>query len=365
MGLGGKSIEFGETLAEIAIRKIGKIHERKKVNDKRRRELYADLTIEQQKDIDNFYIKNYGEKIPYNWHRLYTSYTGNFDFKYFPEFLAIPLLERIWNSNKYKNAFADKNVLPLLINKVGNVVMPEIILTCTNGLLRDKNFERISADKAVKILSQYENVFIKPSVDSSSGIGCVIINTDNLILDEKKKQYKGNYCIQSVIKNNLTLRKVYPYGVNTFRVISYIWNDEIKICPVVLRLGRNKKYLDNAHQDGIFIGVKDDGELMPCAFSEFRDRFYFHPDTGIVFDNYVIPQYEEIIKNTKLLHARIPQLGIINWDITINEKNEIVVIEANTNGGSYWLPQMAHGKSLFLEDCAGILQMLKKNKKWF
>ena len=45
MGLGGKSIEFGETLAEIAIRKIGKIHERKKVNDKRRRELYADLTI--------------------------------------------------------------------------------------------------------------------------------------------------------------------------------------------------------------------------------------------------------------------------------------------------------------------------------
>lgn len=365
MGIGSRAIVFGENLAEIAIRKIGKIHEYKKVNDKRRKELYANLTMEQQKAIDTFYIKNYGEKIPYNWHRLYTSYTGNFDLKYFPEFLGIPLLERIWNLNKYKYAFADKNVLPLLIKKVGNVVIPEIILTCTNGMLRDNNFEVINEDKATKILSQYEKVFIKPSVDSSSGIGCEIVSTEGLSLDDKKKFYRGNYCIQSVIKNNLALKKVYPYSVNTFRVISYIWNDDIKICPIVLRMGRNKRYLDNAHQDGIFIGVKDNGLLMPCAFSEFQDRFYSHPDTGIVFENYVIPKYEEIIKTTKLLHYRIPQLGIISWDITINEKNEIVLIEANTVAGSYWLPQMAHGKSLFGDDCDGILQMIKKNKKWF
>lgn len=161
------------------------------------------------------------------------------------------------------------------------------------------------------------------------------------------------------------MKDLYPYGVNTFRVITYIWNNDIKICPIVLRLGRNKNYLDNAHQNGIFIGVKENGGLLPVAFSEFQDRFLKHPDTGVCFENYIIPQIYEIQEKVKLLHSRIPQLGIIHWDITINNNNEIVVVEANTVGGGIWLPQMAHGKSLFGEDCAEILQMLKKHKKWF
>lgn len=81
-------------LGEIIERKVRKIYEFKKVKNSKRKCLYTELTKEQKEAIDKFYLENYGEKIPYNWHQLYTSFTGNFDEKYFPEFLYIPLLER-------------------------------------------------------------------------------------------------------------------------------------------------------------------------------------------------------------------------------------------------------------------------------
>ena len=44
------------------------------------------------------------------------SYTGNFDEKFFPEFLFIPNLERKWNDDRYKYALEDKNLLPILFS---------------------------------------------------------------------------------------------------------------------------------------------------------------------------------------------------------------------------------------------------------
>lgn len=64
----------------------------KKVKESRRKRIYENilLTDIEKKKIDEFYLKNYGKKIPYEWHKLYKSYTGKFDERYFPEFLYIP-----------------------------------------------------------------------------------------------------------------------------------------------------------------------------------------------------------------------------------------------------------------------------------
>ena len=45
---------------------------------------------------------------------------------------------------------------------------------------------------------------------------------------------------------------------------------------------------------------------------------------------------------------------------TINEEGEPVLIEANINGGSVWLFQMAHGYGAFGEDTAEVLRWLHK-----
>ena len=82
--------------------------EKKKFKDKRRVSIYSKVVLsnDQKKDIDDFYIANYGKKIKHIWHRYYTAYTGSFDVEYFPELLAIPELERFMNPySEYVTAF--------------------------------------------------------------------------------------------------------------------------------------------------------------------------------------------------------------------------------------------------------------------
>ena len=57
----------------------------------------ADLTDGQKRAIDDFYVENYGKKIPYTWHRHNLAISGNFDVRFFPELLFIPEFERYMN----------------------------------------------------------------------------------------------------------------------------------------------------------------------------------------------------------------------------------------------------------------------------
>lgn len=63
------------------------------------------------------------------------------------------------------------------------------------------------------------------------------------------------------------------------------------------------------------------------------------------------------------MHCAIPQVGVINWDFTIDKEGNPVLIEANINGGSVWLFEMAHGVGAFGDKTADILKWLNKMNK--
>ena len=41
---------------------------------------------------------------------------------------------------------------------------------------------------------------------------------------------------------------------------------------------------------------------------------------------------------------QLPEIGVVNWDFTVDHNNNPVLIEANIGGGSIWLTQMANGR---------------------
>ena len=129
---------------------------------------------------------------------------------------------------------------------------------------------------------------IKPVQDTSSGVGVEKIKGAESIknnLQEKAKK-KGTYIVQECIAQNERLAVLYAGAVNTFRVITYLWNGEVFHVPLALRIGQGGSYLDNAHAGGMFIGVNDSGELNDEAFTEFGKRYKEHPDTHAVFKGY-------------------------------------------------------------------------------
>ncbi len=348
--------------------------ELQKVRDPRRRQFYEHITLapEQEAAIDRLYLDNYGEKIPYTWHRLYTSYTGHFDVNYFPELLYIPEFERFENLwEDYVSVLADKNLTPMLAAQAG-VRTARTVLSCTKGMCRDGAYRQLSPDEALMLAQNAGEVFCKPSVDSSSGRGCFVARFENGT-DALSGESAGavlerlgmDFVMQERLVCHESIRAIYPGSVNPFRLPSYRWKDDILFFPSIMRTGRGGNHVDNAHAGGVFIAVDDDGTLHRQAFSEFRETFERHPDTGLVYDGYRIPLFPEVKKAARRMHEIVPQLGVVNWDFTIDRVGEPVLIEANVAGGSVWLCEIAHGRGAFGENTAEVLRWLRlmKNTK--
>lgn len=347
-----------------------KKREIKKINEKKRIEIQnlVTLTKDQSEETNKFFKKYYGKKVPLNWHKNYYSISGNFDCKYIPEHIYTAELEKIFNSPDYYKCLQDKNITNLIINGLDFVKTPDVIIKCSINIFIDEKFNKISFEEAINTLNN-RRFFIKPSVDSCSGHGCRIcdikdgidINTNESLKDIIKK-YQPNFIAQEIVKNCKDLYDLHPNSLNTFRVITYILNDRIYHCPVLLRIGTQNNYLDNAHAGGIFVGINEDGYLLEYAHSEFGGSYSKHPDTHITFKNHKIVGYSKVIEAAHRLQALFPQVRCINWDLTLDENENVVLIENNMRYGSIWLPQMAHGIGPFGENTQEILTLIRKNK---
>lgn len=343
------------------------IIEIRKINEKKRKKIYSKIKLseEDKKSIKTFYKKHYGKNISIKWHQEYYAVSGKFDYKYFPEILFIPRLEELFNSRTYSKCLQDKNILPHIIKQLDYVKMPKCIIKCSGGLLLDDNNNIINIGIAQEIINNYPSVFVKPSVDSNSGQNCRIYNkNDNNIVDIFNL-YCKDFVVQELVNNNKNLSAIYPLSLNTFRITTYILDNEIYHMPIVLRIGRNGKYLDNIHSGGIFIGVNDDGKLLEFAVNEYGERFYSHPDTNLKFENYNIKNMEKLIFAAHRLQALFPKVKCIHWDMTFDSQDKVILIEANMEKGAVWLSQMAHGKSAFGDNTERILEIVKQNKKLY
>ena len=328
------------------------------------------LSEEQKRKIDEFFVANYGKKIPYEYHRYYSSYMNSFDEKYIPEFIFISEIEAKLNSRDYSRVLADKNLLPLLVDKSTSCRCAKIFVSCTDGVLKNGRFELIDKVEAKEILKDAGLVFFKPSVDSSSGRDCCVYDfhngTDSFSqknLDEILHDCPENFNFQEIIRNCDSVKRLHPESLNTFRIVTYILNGKVYHFPVIMRIGRGKANVDNAHQGGIFIGVEDDGSLKECGFTEFQDRFFEHPDTKIRFDGYCVPEVKQCILAAHEMQAKLPQTKLMSFDFVADENGMPVLIEINLQYQTIWMSQMAHGKGAFGENTAEILNFIRGNFK--
>lgn len=345
------------------------IGEKKKFRDKRRVEICnsTKLSQEQIDSVEKLYKDNYGKKIPLTWHKSYTAYTGRFDKYYFPEILYIPEFERYMNYNQsLANVLEDKNLL-YVFAKASNVRMPRMYLSCQAGIYKDAENKVLDFEKACALISNIGVCFAKPSIGTDSGRGCEVYclvngtdtksgKTSDMLLKDLGK----NFTIQERLVCHESIRKIYDGSVNTFRIMTYRWKNQIIVAPIIMRIGRGGSYLDNAHAGGMFIALSDDGTLHKTAFTEFKEEFVEHPDSKLKFEGYRIPLLPNVVDAVKRMHYSLPAIGVINWDMTLDESGQPVLIEANVNGGSIWLFQMAHGCGVFGERTPEILRWLHK-----
>ena len=332
----------------------------------KRRKMYKNIiwTEQQKRDFDDYWIEHYGKRISNKWHKIYQSINGQYRIDYIPEMLYTTKIEYCLNDYRYARVFADKGLIEIIASN-SNCVVPETVAVCSAGRFYDHKRRVVSWDKIFNDLKSLKHdIVIKPTVDSSSGKNIKFIQKDQLTSVEKELVGMGSdYIIQYAIEPHPVFSSLNPSSINTLRVMTYILNDGIYHMPVSCRMGSTEVRIDNIHAGGLVVGVQDTGQLLPTAYQlgygDSNRKYKTHPRTNIQFDQITLPCISKVIEAAYLAHSKLPKIGIVSWDFTVDKDENPVLIEANIKSQSIWFPQIVHGKGAFGERTSMLLESLR------
>lgn len=248
---------------------------------------------------------------------------------------------------KIKKSFVDKGKHPILHNKIqfANIMMKNDIpianyIGCIkSGKLLDKN-NNITASieneafeyQINKWLAEYKTIFIKPA-DSFGGAGILKFEIGEVFC-LSKINVSHDYIIEQGLLQHSALNKINPNCINSHRIISVRFNNEIFIPSSLLRMGISNSFVDNASAGGMFVNYDLDNKAMGLSahtFAQSGGKSYdFHPDTKFVFKNKTLPYPEKVVLLIKKAANVLTDIDLIGWDIAYTEHGP-VVLEGNTN----------------------------------
>ena len=230
---------------------------------------------------------------------------------YIPDFFAYYLL--FPKSFKDRNILCEDKKLMHIVNVGLKISQPNTLFFTENNTILSTSLDFINTTKCYNLIqkSNANKIFVKPTF-GVGGKGIKVFNKNNNIfldsssntpLDENyiSEIAKNNYIVQEGVNQHMDINKIYPYAINTFRIITeYNQGKEPKIIFSLLRMGCGGMQIDNASSGGIYIKINSESGLLGDeAIADDRKTYIKHPDTLFLFSNYKIPFWNEIIKFAK------------------------------------------------------------------
>lgn len=203
------------------------------------------------------------------------------------------------------------------------------------------------------ILKTNHHVFVKP-IDGQKGksiYGIDMIDNELYVNGEKysvsdavslieKKSEVHVMLLQNRIIQHPVVSDLHKESVNTLRVvtINHLHSsnpEEVILVGSELRVGSGGRHTDNVSAGGLKIAVNENGALAEYGFYDkaHGTKTQVHPDSGILFQDIMLPYYDEAIQLSKKFHSKLKEIHLIGWDIAITE-NGPVFIEGNESCGT-------------------------------
>ena len=185
--------------------------------------------------------------------------------------------------------------------------------------------------EAFKTFAQTHDVFVIKNVLLSKGDSVekvVTADTDVGKLFERMVS-EGKYIVEECVTQSEPMSKLSLCSVNTVRCITFNTDSGIVVGPCFLKSGRGHSFVDNGGKGGILVGIDSNtGKLNTAGYDEFLTEFFKHPDTGVEFIGYQLPEWDRLMALVKELSAMTPTVKYIGWDFAHTD-NGWIVIEGN------------------------------------
>ncbi len=296
------------------------------------------LTAAQKKQVNevwNGYVKDF------TTHELVLTATGKFD-PYICSEIAVHIdIGRSLNNADMSRGMCDKNYFNRMFPEIP---MPKAIVRNINGLWLDKDYCPITTQEALALMQQYDQVFVKPSLDGYSGRGAGLFKREQV--QDIFNLYPKNCIVQEVFRQHETLASLNPTSVNVVRVVSLSLGDKVTPVNCALRCGAAGSVTDvSITKDGhgtIIIGVNSDGTLKDKAFFSCGESVTVAPN-GCEFAGLQLPNFDKALEMTTYIHERLPHFRHIAFDICFAEDGTPTLMEYNIRRPGVLYYQYANG----------------------
>ncbi len=155
----------------------------------------------------------------------------------------------------------------------------------------------------------------------------------------------GKTVIEETIAQSGDMASFHPASVNTVRVVTFVSGGRPTLLWAFLKTGRGGSFTDNGASGGIMAGIDlADGSVVTSGIDEAGTRYSRHPDTGVPFAGFVVPEWDALRRRCLSLASVLPQVRLVGWDMAHTPKGWIVV-EGNAQPEMIG-PQAVFGKGL-------------------
>ena len=273
------------------------------------------------------YWRRFGVRPSPIWYRLFTASGGTADPRYIPDDIWFDRILPYYSNSRFRRAGEDKAYHGVWFPDERR---PRTITAQIAGIFYNENYEIIPRKQAERLCVAQGSFVVKPTVDS--GCGRLIrfyADADEEEIAAAFDLFGDNFIVQEIVEQHEVLRALHPDSLNTLRIVSFLYNNEVRILSAILRMGGKGARVDNIGAGGCACAVHADGTLGRYAINRRSERVETTAD-GVRFDSVTVPGFAEATAMVKRMHAKLAHFKLIGWDIAIDREGLPVMIEFNT-----------------------------------
>ena len=265
--------------------------------------------------------------------------------KYIPDSFFYLFVDDYFTNPQHSNPCDDKNLYDLYFQDVNR---PKTVFRKIGNIFQDDKYNEISMDEAISRIDDFGEVIMKIAKFSCGGQGVLFWKPDTGNKDELLSFLRNSEFIicQEVVKQHPILDELNPSSVNTIRLMTLVFKDEVHMISSAIRFGINGLRTDNINSGGLACGLKPDGRLKDVGYDVCARKFACHPN-GKPVKQYQIPNYSQCVELvTKLAKRFLSVSKMISWDIAIDKNGNPLLIEFNLSGSGLNFHQICNGPIL-------------------
>jgi hypothetical protein len=249
---------------------------------------------------------------------------------YLPHQLA--RLKRVVQPLEYRILFNDKYVCVLICQALG------FRAPRTYGVLDPSLDYRAQIDRWLDASSEHQ-LIIKPLlgemgrdiVVAMRAEGKTVIRTKRISKPLKDYVLAEKAIVQDIVAQDARMAAFSSTSVNTLRVVTMLTRqNKVLIVNAIFRSGVGSAFIDNWSAGGVAVGVDcTNGRLLKHAYDKNSVRYLTHPESGVVFEDFPVPEWDRICALATRVQEALPFYRLLGLDMAIDRTGEPVIVEIN------------------------------------